>query len=98
MARYLCYAVGDLKTKGLYDQLPPEIQNWSEIHHVADEARVFPKMVDVAQTAIDYLGDPVPEKLAGKFIEEAEKIHPVSDWHKEWFLEMAETAIAEAKL
>lgn len=97
LARYLCYTIGDLRSIDAYDSLPPEIQEWSQKHHEADESRAFHKMVEVAKTAIDYLGDPVPEKLAGRFIEEAEKIHPVSDWHKSWFLEMAETAIEEAK-
>jgi hypothetical protein len=44
----------------------------------------------------EYLEQPMrmsAQSLADHFIHEAEAVHPVSEWHKKWFLRLAQAAM-----
>lgn len=84
----LCYLCANLMDAGLLEKYANKrILAWHKEHTRSDEKRVSGKMRAV------YLGHPeyieTPEKVADNFIRTAEKVHPVSDYHKNWFNELA---------
>lgn len=97
LARYLCYTIGMIKDLDHFDKLPPEIIDFARKHHEADEQRVRHKMTEIARIAIEHYGSPDPDRMAKKFIDQAEAVHPVSDWHKKWFHETAEEIVKMIK-
>ena len=81
--RYLCYIVGALKS-GPVTELPTEIIKWGYEHHSTDEVRVKQKIHKMRLLGVD------SESIIVQLVKEAEIVHPLSEWHKEWFATMVD--------
>ena len=91
LTQNLCYLCGTLKHEKLYSRIATKrIKKWFDEHNRNDKGRVVDKMRK------HYRRNPndhkKPQEVADKFIAAAEKVHPVSEWHKEWFLKLATKA------
>ena len=86
--RLLCYLCGELESDGQWKRYSNvELITWRERHHKRDAERVRRRMDEVLRKRLVE-----PDKLAKKFIDKALAVHPVSRWHKQWFLDMAKEA------
>jgi hypothetical protein len=89
----LCYLIGELKKDNLWDEYRTNnLTKWSKTHDDNDHKRVS----GVIQKMIDN-GVLDAKKIQKHLIDEALKVHDLSDYHRIWFLEMAEKKIATAK-
>jgi hypothetical protein len=80
VTQLLCYSVGEFKRMG--HEMPKELEEWADKHHKCDDLRV--------QATISLMYDKglsKPEVLI-HLIHEAEKVHPLSDFHRNWFFDM----------
>jgi hypothetical protein len=94
VTRLLCYLCGELEEdKILAKYTNPQLSTWRERHHEKDTIRVKTKMLEAIQRRPSH----TIISLCDKFIEEAEAVHPVSRFHKKWFLIMARSAMEEAQ-
>jgi hypothetical protein len=84
--QYLCYVMGSLKEGGTLteSELPHELRVWARDHHLEDTSRLALKIRDLAKGVTS-------QELYEKLIREAEAVHPLSEWHKEWFKKMVNT-------
>jgi hypothetical protein len=91
----LCYLCGNLQRIGaLEDYANSRILAWWAQHDAADCKRVHEQMMK----AFRRMPAVAVEVVAAQFIEAAEAVHPVSSYHREWFLTRAiEAASAVAK-
>jgi len=87
--RHLCYMVGKAKEADVFDLLPEDIREWANNHHDSDEKRVIKKIAALAQRHNSAF------VIAQIMIEAAEKEHSVSNWHKDWFYELAKEALQD---
>jgi hypothetical protein len=101
VTQLLCYLCGELREDGIFEKYAANcepLERWAKKHHAADEDRVYKKMLNSLRSEAvaknGYSGMP-PQALAAKFIQQAESVHPVSRWHRSWFLKMAKKACAE---
>lgn len=83
-AQMLCYMVGEARENGTFDELPDNIKKWSETHAGID----YRRMVDTVDDDWENNPDSTPEDLTAAHIRKTEEIHPVSRYHKKWFLKM----------
>jgi hypothetical protein len=88
----LCFLCGDLRALGILMESPRGLQKWAGEHHANDEVRVLSKM----KRYFAENPDTQQEELANIFIEKAELVHPVSLWHKNWFLRLASRVMLRA--
>lgn len=89
LAQNLCYLCASLMDAGELEKYANgRILGWHKVHMEHDNERVRIKMRDECNEDKDMLEN--PEKMAEKFISLAESEHPVSNWHKKWFHQMAE--------
>ena len=91
----LCYICATLMTNGVLEKYAsPRIIDWWKQHQKDDNARVKDTINDLMQDYYDnneeYL---TPERVADILINSAEDEHPVSDFHKKWFVIMAENYV-----
>jgi hypothetical protein len=94
VTRLLCYLCGELVEDKLFAKYTnPQLSTWRERHHEKDTQRVKAKMLEAIQRKPSY----TVFSLCDKFIEEAEAVHPVSRYHKKWFMIMARSAMEEAQ-
>jgi hypothetical protein len=92
VTQLLCYTLGtmmDYEGHGLFEE--PALVEWWQEHLAADETRLAPKMVRHAQN------NPRDnaEKVARHFLKQAQAVHPVSEYHIGWFMDLAEEACEE---
>lgn len=88
----LCYLMGELTEDGIIGRyMTPLLENWWTKHKAHDEERVLRKMQETLSDN-DKLTAPA---LALRFIDEAERVHSVSRYHKKWFLACAEQVKSE---
>ncbi len=93
----LCYLCANLMNAGIIEKYASNrILKWHKTHMNWDNERVTNKIKDVCKEDATYLNH--PEQLAQKFINEAEAVHPVSDWHKRWFLQLTTEVTQKIKL
>lgn len=97
----LCYLTASLEADGLLKKYASErIYAWFLEHKRQDLHRVTNEMNMMAANHRKKFYK--PEEVASYFIKKAEKEHPVSNFHKEWFLkiatEISEKIIKEDKL
>lgn len=97
----LCYLCANLKESNLLETYASErILKWHKEHMDDDEARVSRIIEEEYNKNINLLE--TPSFLAKKLIKKAEKVHPVSNFHKRWFenltKEIAKNMIEEKKL
>jgi hypothetical protein len=57
--------------------------DWAKEHHALDEERVRKEM------EAEHHSHDLPSNMAAAFVKRAEKVHPISRWHREWFYELA---------
>jgi len=88
----LCYLCGTLTEKGLLnDVASPRIQGWWKKHQQDDNLRVKRNLRDILNHYYHDHNDIMSvESLASGAIDTAEETHPVSDFHKKWFMSIAE--------
>lgn len=88
LTQNLCYLCGTLIEKGLLgDVLNPRIKEWWETHITRDEERVRRQLKDHYGKSPDDAEH--PGKVADGFAQRAMNVHPVSNWHKAWFVGLA---------
>lgn len=83
----LCYVCGELtRADELETYASARTCKWWYEHKDADEERVSKKMYKFLKDNVNVYN---PKEITKKFIDEAEKVHPVSTFHKEWFEKLA---------
>lgn len=101
VTRHLCFLCGTLEEKGLLKKFASKpLMAWWEEHQRADDKRVRAKMLAYCLESIRSLEefeDLNADRVAERFIKLAADVHPVSDFHKNWFHEMAEELKDEAE-
>ena len=90
LTRLLCFMCGEMAAMNKNHMLKltrkyPGLGSWWIQHQTNDEKRVRYQMIREWKKS----GTRTEKQVADKFIKAAEKVHPVSTWHKEWFLQMA---------
>lgn len=90
VSRLLCYLIGELREDGLWYRYEnqKDLKDWLSKHHAADCERVKAAMKDELVSNPDLTA----YELANRLINRASKVHPVSRWHKMWFVSLAEAA------
>ena len=90
LTQNLCYLCGELIAAGapLEECASERIRTWWTAHCEADRARVYPQMLGRFQKDPDL----EPAVLSGEFILAAERVHPVSRYHRRWFKDLAAEA------
>ncbi len=86
LTQKLCFLCASLYKDDLLEKYGnPEISEWHRDHMHKDELRVAEEMKQV------FLSHPGahPVGVAQDFLDKALAVHPVSDYHKEWFYKMA---------
>ncbi len=87
LTQLLCFACGMLEEYGIMcDTLKP----WWDIHLEDDTERVTAGMIEFLNTNPDVEA----RHLAKVFIAKAEDVHYISDWHNQWFHELAIKCVA----
>jgi hypothetical protein len=90
ITRHLCFICGTLEKAGVLSKYASDLMlRWWDHHQAWDNQRVRPKMKSYIEARLESFPGMTPGSVAEYFIAEAEKIHPVSDFHRGWFLEMA---------
>jgi len=90
VTRFLCWLCGELEEDQLLDKYIKgykELREWKDEHDNDDMERVFGEMRKVVWNGGCDLSN--PEALAIRFLEKAVKVHPVSRFHRKWFLRLA---------
>ena len=95
LTQMLCFSVGEFKNMTDDDGYPminrifeknKKLKEWSKQHDESDVKRVLNAM----RKRMNSFPKSTPKSLVDYFIGEAEKVHAVSDYHKEeWFPELA---------
>jgi len=93
VTRLLCFCCGtlfDMETEVFGSA--PQLLRWWKKHHSSDTSRVREKMKIYVN---DRKKTPSSHGVANHFINAAEKSHPVSEFHKRWFAELAREVCTE---
>jgi hypothetical protein len=88
--QYLCFMIGESKLAGTYKDLPTKIRKWSMEHDESDTKRVKTTIRNMIKR-----GAKSPFIIANRLVEKAKKVHPVSDYHADWFYDMAKQVLKE---
>jgi len=83
----LCFVCGQLleDDAAMEKYTNPRIQEWWKRHLESDTARVLINM----RIYLEENPWITPKEMAAEFIAKALAVHPVSDWHRRWFLMLA---------
>ena len=95
LARMLCFLLGELKFDNLIDvYIDDAISEWWDLHCEADTKRVSGVINEM------YSDKPSlkPAEVSRELINEAFKVHSVSRYHIDWFLELADKIKKEIKV
>jgi len=87
----LCYMIGEAKLNKQYNDLHTKVKEWSFKHDVNDHERVKESvrwMIENDCMDSAFL-------IANELLVRAKRVHPVSDYHAEWFYEMAKLGLSE---
>jgi hypothetical protein len=90
VTRFLCWLCGELEADKLlnkYIKGYKELREWKDEHDAADMNRVRREMAEVVWNGGHDLDK--PDELAIRFLQRAVKVHPVSRFHRCWFVRMA---------
>jgi hypothetical protein len=82
--------IGEAKLKGEFDKLAPSLKEWSEEHDIYDRERVEYKIREMVME-----GKKSPFVIADKLYRAALRVHPVSEYHADWFYEVAKEVLKE---
>ena len=72
--------IGDARYNHRFSNLPEPIQVWANEHYHEDLQRVAKRIREFVSLGADTAGC-----IQAQLIKEAESVHPVSQWHKDWF-------------
>lgn len=87
LTQNLCFVCGNIESINGWSKLGnTRIKKWWDEHREADEERVTKKMDKLIQENVAWRN---PQRLASHFIKKAVGVHPVSEWHKKWFFNLA---------
>jgi hypothetical protein len=97
LTQFLCYITGELLGIGApivdITRLDPRFAKWWSTHEAADRKRVKAEVIAFLKSSKMKVSD---EDIITQLITKAEKVHPVSDWHKEtWFPSVVSEARSE---
>lgn len=88
LTRLLCYLCGRLTGEGQFKKMPAQLVGWWVKHQRLDFGRVSRQMdARLKKKSCS------AQALANKFIVEAMKAHPLSDFHQIWLRKMAREAV-----
>lgn len=90
MLCWLCGQVSYSYSSALISRNPKLVQWWNE-HLKSDNRRVLDEM----RTYVRRNPNQTQYGVAEYFIQKAQAVHAVSDFHKEWFRDLANKAVAE---
>jgi len=85
LTQLLCYACGELRDLDMLNmsEVDGRLIEWAEQHHDNDSRRVHQEMThDIHKYSS-------AGRMAAAYIKKADKVHPVSDWHRQWFKDLA---------
>jgi hypothetical protein len=98
VTQFLCFMCGETEYAHYFgsksDQaidLPDRLQEWREKHQESDRIRVARQMKKDLGGKRKYKDSAT---MAEAYIKKAEKVHPVSRFHKAWFQKLAHAAFA----
>ena len=84
----LCYLCANLLEDELLDKYASgRILEWHKAHMKSDERKVSLQIRYFYTKNISFIVH--PQKVANHFIKLDEEKHPVSNWHKKWFYDLA---------
>lgn len=92
LSQNLCFLCGQAEYNGVFEDLAfnnDRLRKWWKNHQASDTRRVQKEMRQRKEMN--------PQKLADSFIKKAKKVHPVSKFHMEWFLDLAEAEVERKK-
>jgi len=88
LTQKLCFLSASLYSEGLLEKYGnPEIVEWHQKHMHQDEVRVQSEMERVFIEHPERIDK--PEGVADDFYRRALEIHPVSEYHRKWFISSA---------
>lgn len=88
LTQNLCFLCINLKEAGLLETYGnPRIIEWHNKHMELDEERVRYQIEEYYKQHKSLVNS--PKRVADIFINRAEKVHPVSEWHKSWFFSLS---------
>jgi len=93
LTQKLCFLCGNIEDEQLWGKIPKnkEILQWWKKHHADDTKRVTAAIKEY----VEQHPRTMATNIANLFIKRAESVHPVSEWHKDWFYEIAKKAVDE---
>ena len=95
VTQFLCYLCGQAELEDKIKETPEPIQAWWILHKKHDAVRVEKAMLEALSVFQDFPNNaPSASDLAELFIARARQVHPLSDYHVDWFAEMADKAVA----
>ena len=91
LTQKLCYVCANLYADGLREKYASnETIEWHQEHMRSDTERVGTKMREAFRRRPGMIQD--ADAVADEFLRDALAVHPVSDYHREWFKQMAREA------
>ncbi len=91
LTQKLCYVCAALYADGLLEKYANQaIIAWHQKHMHTDEVRVATKMQALFRKQPNRMAD--TDAVAEQFLQAALKVHPVSEYHRNWFKQMAKEA------
>jgi len=92
VTQFLCYLCGELMEDGHLSYLQEtRLSKWWKDHQKKDTTRVTSAIKRRFTTQVKKSGRRNPTSVADDLISSAEKVHPVSRYHKQWFRELCRT-------
>jgi len=92
LTQNLCFMCGTITEKNLWKEFKnPRIKKWWKQHQKDDTERV----TEAIKAYVKTHPKTTAESIANRFIKDAEKEHPVSNYHKKWFHFIASKKVAE---
>jgi hypothetical protein len=86
----LCFLCGEVEYRQYWETIEnPRLKKWWREHQDSDRKRVQKEIQEMLKHNPDFTA----ARVATFLINAAVKVHPVSEWHKKWFLVLAEQGI-----
>lgn len=100
LGQMLCWLCGTLEENNQISMISnnPTLVEWWREHQEMDEKRVLSQMEEVKKRNARKRVNKIvldANKIAEEFIENAEKVHAVSEYHKKWFMKLAKEVFEE---
>ena len=90
LTQNLCFMCGTITEKKLWEKFPNQrIKDWWEQHKADDTKRV----TEAIRAYVVKHPRTMATNIANRFIRDAESKHPVSEYHKKWFYDIAKKEV-----